>query len=237
MDTINIKLQLDSLVCHKRQGGGEPYIWTVFFKADNSCIKITDKFRLQGKPEFKFSEGGHSTLGKHPAGKRIAIPESLGAWQTSIEPFWIQHFEQPTIGVAGVVFIVLEHHNLSNEGAEAAHKALNRFVMQAADRVVADFDPRRIELLNFTKTITAYFGEAFKKEFAGIQDVIVDAVKNSQSLLQNIWTLVHKDELVGYDFKIITHYSFDDSDVIEFGERFKTEKFDYEVQGTAYKTR
>lgn len=235
MDAINIKIQLDSLVCHKRQPGGEPYIWTIFFRADNACININDKFRLQGKPEFRFSQGGYGTLGRHAAGKRIAIPQELGTWETRIEPFWIPYFEQPTVGVAGVVFIVLEHHNLSNDGAIAAHKALNRFVTQAADRVIADFDPRRITLLEFTKTITAYFGEAFKKELAGIQDVIVEAVKNNQTILQNIWTLVHKDELIGFDFKVITQYSFEDNDVIEFGERFKTDKFDYEVQGTAYK--
>jgi hypothetical protein len=190
---------------------------------------------LEGKPEFRFTEHGHGSLGKNLAQRRIPIPAAIGEWQTTLEPLRVPYFEQSAVGIAGVVYIALDHHNLSQEGAIAAHKALNNHVNRVAQRIVAGFDPKQIELIRFTKSITAYFGDAFKKELANIQDVIVEAVKNNQSLVQNIWTLVHKDNLIGFDFHIFTHFDFEDDPTkpVEFAQRFKTEHGDWEVQGTA----
>jgi hypothetical protein len=233
--TLNLTIQLDTLLCHKRVGSGEPYLWTIFFKADHSCIRINEAFHLEGKPEFRFTEHGTGSLGKNLASRRIPIPAAIGTWQTTLEPLRIPYFNQAAIGVAGVVYIALDHHNLSNEGAVAAHKALNEHINKVAQRVVSGFDPTQIELIRFTKSISSYFGDAFKKELAGIENIIVDAVKNSQSLVQNIWTLVHKDNLVGYEFHIFTHFDFEDDPrkPVEFSHRFKTEYGDWEVLGQA----
>ena len=90
-------------------------------------------------------------------------------------------------------------------------------------------------MLQFTDTLKEYFVTTFKNEFADIQDAVVNAVKNAQSLLANIWTLLHKDNLIGYDFKIITHFDFenDPHHRIEFGERWQTAQNDWEIQGHA----
>jgi hypothetical protein len=233
--TLNLTIQLEQLICHKRVGSGTPYLWTIFFKADHSCIRINEAFYLDGQPEFRFTEHGFGSLGKSLPQRRIPIPAALGEWQTTLEPLRVPYFEQSAVGIAGVVYIALDHHNLSQEGAVAAHKALNAFVQKAAKRVIADFDPKKIELIRFTKSITAYFGDAFKKELATIQDIIVEAVKNNQSLVQNLWTLVHKDNLIGYDFHIFTHFDFEDDPTkpVEFAQRFRTEHGDWEVLGNA----
>ena len=65
MKPIHLRIQLDNLICHKRSGTGDPYIWTIFFKADNECLKITDEFALEGKPIFKVATDGYGGLGRN----------------------------------------------------------------------------------------------------------------------------------------------------------------------------
>jgi hypothetical protein len=235
MQPIQLHIQLDTLIRHRQTGNGDPYLWVIFFKADDTCVKITDQFRLQGKPYFQFSKTGHSTLGRNLSQKRIAIPEAMGSWQTELVPLWLPHFEQPTVGVAGVVYVVLDHYNLSQQGAIAAHNVLNTHLERAANRAIQNFTPQQIQVFQFTDTLKDYFAAAFKTELAGIQDAVVEAVKGSQSLFANLWTLLHTDSLIGYDFKIITQFDFEDDPQrrVEFGERWTTDKSDWELQGHA----
>ena len=170
---------------------------------------------------------------------KVRIPTRVGAWESgALKKLWVPHFEQPIVWIGGAVFVVLEHHNLSQAGCVAAHEALNKYAAKITAEIIRDFDPTCIQLLDFMATIKTYFADAFRKKLTGIEDIIIDAVKNNQSILQNLWTLAHKDELIGYDFQIFTNFGFEDEANTEqrfdFSERWTTEKSDWEIFGEAY---
>lgn len=202
MDGLHLKLKLDTLAHHhhvEQWGKREPYLWTIFFKLDGSTVEVTPRFKLRGAGTFHFTEGSHGNLGITSwDDQEVSIPASIGEWNTYLEPFHIPHFEQKAPSIAGVIVVLMEQNNVSYQGAEAGHAALNAKVADAVNTAMADFDPRTVDINDVMGSIQRYFEEKVEAFTATIQNDIVKAIKGKQHLLRNLWTLLNPDNLIGY---------------------------------------
>jgi hypothetical protein len=238
MKTLFLKLSLNQLRCHVKPDawiGGEPYMWNVFFKIDGEGIVMNDQFRLEGKPIYHFSEGSHGNLDARgmEEGAKIGISKSVGEWKTSLVPLTIPVFEAHISGLVGVVSVLIEQNYVSSKGAEAGHKALNEYICNAIDRAIVGFDPRRVDIQDVDRSIKTYFDAQVREFTAGIGNLVGEAVSKSQTLAQNIFSLVKKDVLIG--FKV---FDFSNKGIelaggnIDFSHHFTGKKVgDWEVRG------
>ena len=238
LEALPLKICLHSL--QRRDTGaawlqGEPYLWLIFLKVDGSVVVISPEFKLLGEAEFYFTEGSHGNLGMEASkNHRVKIPKNIGEWQTTLTPFYLPHFEQAIPSVVGVAAILMEQNNMSYQGAEAGHQALNNYIQKAVNEVIAEFSPQQINVLNLMESLKKYFVKAFEKHQNQIMDTVINAVKNKQSILQNLWTLVNKDNLIGFHVQVITHLDFEQTDKFMFSHRWKTKEHgEWEVMGTA----
>ena len=215
MDGINIKIRLETLTHHKRTekwGKAEPYLWTIFFKMDGSCIDITPQFKIDGNATFHFTEGSHGNLGisSRQESNQVPIPSAVGKWETYLDPVRIPYFEQDAAGIAGVIVVLMEKNNVSYEGAEAGHHALNEKVEAAVNQTLKEFDPKIVDIENAMPSIRKFFEDKVEIVTDSLQDDIVNAIKSKQKLLQNIWTLLKPDNLIGYRV-----WNFSQADIME----------------------
>lgn len=100
--------------------------------------------------------------------------------------------------MAGVIVVLMEQNNVSYQGAEAGHQALNAKVAEAVNAAIADFDPRTVDINDVMGSIQQYFERKVEAFTATVQQDIVKAIKGRQHLLRNLWTLLNPDNLIGY---------------------------------------
>jgi hypothetical protein len=238
MQTIYIKFGLNQLTCHHRPEGwtySEPYLWNVFFKIDGSCVRINNQFFLEGKPVYHFSPGSHGNLhGKDMgSGESIAIPKEVGEWRTSLVPLHVPYFESGISGLIGVVSVLMEQNYVSSKGAEAGHNALNEGIRRFIDSVIVQFDPKRVDLNDINGSIKKFY-EAQAAEFSqNIGNLVGQAVANAQSIVQNIFSLVNKDAVIGFQvFDFSNSSIMDAGGEVQFKHRWTTRKDgDWEIKG------
>ena len=238
MDIIDVQIQFESLKLLDEPAQNaryNPYLWTIFLKIDGSTITIGKAFRLEGTASFHFTEGSHGNLGilDLSSSKTIQIPPAIGFWQSDLQPLMVPYFEQGASASLIAIAVLMEQNNLSYEGAEAAHEALNKAIEEAINQSLSEFDPKEIDLQNLDESIKEYFEKSIEKKVADIEDKVVDAVKGKQNLLQNIWTLIKKDTLIGFesfDFSADEIRAAEKS--ISFKHRWLTEKSgNWEIKG------
>ncbi|MCB0291337.1 MAG: hypothetical protein KDH97_13875 [Calditrichaeota bacterium] len=236
---VEIKLSLDKLKFHKRGsrwGKASPYIWNVFFKVDNESVMITDRFELVGEGQFKLVPGHQGNLGIDNMHERTSlhIPESIGEWHTPLIPFKLPIFESHFPAMAGMLTVLLLQGNVSGKGVEAGHQQLCTLVQNAVNQSIREFDPRKLHLLHVEKSIRAYFEHRVLKFAGEIVGSVESAVRNAQSVLQNIWSLAHKDDLVGYHIWDFSHADIDrHKGVIKFSQRWQHPRMgDWEIFGS-----
>lgn len=145
-DILNLTLQLDHIHCFDEGdgwGNAEPYLWTVFFKIDGTTCQVTEDLRLSGTATVITTPGSHGNLGTTDvdAGDDVSIPEPIGLFQTTLKPIptpaSLSGLVPDVPGVAGVACILMEEDNVSDDGAEAGHAALNAGVRNALDQIIA----------------------------------------------------------------------------------------------------
>jgi hypothetical protein len=235
------RVKLTQLRCHDRPDGwtnSEPYLWNIFFKIDGSCITLTKEFRLHGKPVYHFSKGSQgNVLAKNLAsGESVQIPEDVGEWKTMLVPIKVPFFEADVSGVLGVVSVLMEQNLVSSGGAEAGHEAFNKYVMEALDTVVREFDPKKVSLDDVDGSIKAYFDKQVTKYTENIADLVSQAVSGSQNIVQNFLSLLKKDVVIGYkiwDFS--SQAMLDSTGEMPFSHRWDTRKSgDWELKGKVY---
>jgi hypothetical protein len=239
MQTTHIKLSLNQLTCHQHPEGwtySEPYLWNIFFKIDGSCIRINNKFFLEGKPVYHFSQGSHGNLHAKDmnSGETIAIPKEVGEWRTPLVPLHVPYFESGISGLMGVVCVLMEQNYVSSKGAEAGHTALNEGIKGFIDSAIAQFDPKRVDLNDINGSIKKFY-EGQAAEFSrNIGDMVGQAVAKSQSLVQNIFSLVNKDAVIGFKvFDFSASSITDPSGEMHFKNRWTTRKDgDWEIKGS-----
>jgi len=219
MQQLQVTIQIEELICHKqgRMKGWRktaPYLWNIFFKICNPHIKVTQKFKLYGNAKFHFSEGSHGNLNTShmEAGQVASVPAEVGEWTASLGYIDIPFFNYETPGVIGVVTALMEQHNVSNRGAEAGHRSLNDYVKNSMNGALNDFDIAKINVKDIEGSIKEYFESELNKFTQGIEQQVGGAVIKAQNIVQNIWSLLDKDELIGYKI-----WHFNSEDIIENG--------------------
>lgn len=234
-----VKLGLNQLTCHHRDEGwtySEPYLWNIFFKVDGSCIRLNNQFLLDGEPTYHFSEGSHGNLHAKDirTGESIGIPKSVGEWKTSLVPLRIPYFEADISGVIGVVSILMEQNYVSTKGAEAGHQALNTHVKNAINSAIAAFDPKRVDIQDIDGSIKRFFDAQVSDYVKTIGDLVGQAVANSQSVVQNIFSLVNKDVVIGYKVWDFSNAGIESAGgEAQFKQRWTTRKYgDWEIKGS-----
>jgi hypothetical protein len=241
MRTLYTRVKLVQLRCHDRPDGwtnSEPYIWTIFFKIDGSCITLSEKFRLEGRPVYHFSKGSQGNLNAKDvaSGGTVQIPEDVGEWKTMLVPIKVPFFEADVSGVLGMVSVLMEQNLVSSGGAEAGHDAFNRYVTEALDTVVREFDPKRVNLDDVDGSIKAYFDKQVTKYTENISSLVSQAVSGSQNIVQNFLSLLKKDAVIGHkiwDFS--TQALLESNGEMTFTHRWDTQKCgDWEIKGKVY---
>lgn len=139
-DVLQIYLELDRIHCHDEGDGwgdAEPYLWTVFFKVDGSTVTVSESLTLDGNATIHTTPGSHGNLGTTDVdeGDNVTIPANIGHWDTMLSPIGVTPPLDALIddvgGVVGVVAVLMEEDNVSDDGAEAGHQALNDAVSAA----------------------------------------------------------------------------------------------------------
>lgn len=226
---VVVRIDLERIKCHDEGdgiGSAEPYLWVAFFKVDGTTVSVSPAFTLEGEATVEFSAGSHGNLPNDDVdeGEVIAIPGALGQWSTRLEPIG---FQDPPDGIddvggaVGVVAVLMEEDNVTDDGAEAGHQALNAAVRDAINQIVA------------TRTLTNQ--EVTDEELAafedGISDIVSDAVSAQQNIFEDIWSWLNKDDTIGFKAFVFSHDDLTPNTVTEFSHRWRNEG-DWEIFGT-----
>lgn len=219
MHNLKVKITLEELICHRKgkmKGWRKtaPYMWNIFFKLSNPHMRVNQKFRINGQAKFHFSEGSHGNLevGHMEANQVAPIPAKIGIWEDDLHTIDIPFFSYEAPGLIGVVCVLMEQHNVSKRGAEAGHKTLNDYVKKSMNGALHDFDVKRINVKDIENSIKDYFDTELEHFTADIESQVGGAVVKAQNIIQNIWSLIDKDELIG--FKV---WYFNNEDIEECG--------------------
>jgi len=204
VEPIAIKARLHTLKCHdrgtKNRFDGEPYLWNVFFKVDGEGVTVNQDFSLSGAAKLHFGEGSHGNLyiKNIKNGDSIAITERVGAWQTTLTPLHLPYFEAAFPASIGVVSILMQEGTVSHKGAESGHQRLNEFVRQSINQSIYRFNPKEIDILDIEEAMKQYFRKQATQVGDDVVQYIEEAIMKSQNVVQNLWSLVSRDTLIGY---------------------------------------
>lgn len=228
--TLNIRFDIDRLHCHDEGdgwGNAEPYLWTVFFKVDGSTISVTPALNLAGSAVLHTTPGSHGNLGDTDvdAGDTVTVPVAIGEWDTDLRPIAVPPpFDavQPDLGgVIGVVCVLMEEDNVSDDGADAGHDALDDAVRAAIDQIVA------------TRTVTNQ--DVTDAELAGFESAVTAAVstaiQDQQNFFENIWSWLNADDAIGFKVFLFPHDDLASAGTVDFSHRFRNEG-DWELSGS-----
>ncbi len=230
MNIYNIKLSLNSITCHDAgslSSKMRPYLWTMLFAIDGQGVKIKPDFTLEGNGYFQYSYGSHGNLevDKVVAGKHIPIPAGLVTYRSELHPVDIPYFKQPLPGMVCLVAVLMAEKNISDKGAEAGREALFNFIKEGVIKGIKEFDPSEIDVYNIIPSIKAYFNRALEKQAEGMVKAIGRAIKDKQSLIQNIWSSFSREDYLGFASWTFTNEEIDRNDrQILFSRRWETDK-------------
>jgi hypothetical protein len=130
-------------------------------------------------------------------------------------------------GFFGVVVILMEEDNVTDDGAEAGHQALNGAVQAAIDQV--------LQTLGADHTMIT--PEDIESVTKGIDDAVSDAVREQQNIFEDIWSWLNADDQIGNKTFVFNQDQFvteeqPDQRVgsLGFSERWRNEG-DWEIHG------
>jgi hypothetical protein len=228
-DRLHINLELDRIFCHDEGDGwgdAEPYLWTVFFKIDGSTLIVADDLTLSGNATIQTTLGSHGNLNNTDVdeGDNVVIPAAIGHFDTILEPIplsppWDQ-LADPIGGVVGVVAVLMEEDNVTDDGAEAGHRALNDAVRNALNQIVS------------TRSLTNQ--DVTDEEIAGftssIESAVSDAIQNQQNWFENLWSWINPDDSIGTEVFLFSYGDLESGGTINFNRRWRNEG-DWEIFG------
>jgi hypothetical protein len=146
MASIPVTVAFEKLFCYHGadEDVSEPYLWTIGFTLDGSTITHNpDSPTLNGGAGFFVSPGSHGSIGGGMGiGTTRMIPPAVGRIDATLQPIVLtaagRTLEVP--GMIGLIGVVLEEDSTSDEGAEAAHQAINNLVHTEINEAIADIN-------------------------------------------------------------------------------------------------
>ncbi len=231
-------INLNPLQCHDEGDGigdAEPYLWTIFFKCDGSSLMVSDAGRIEGSAVVFPTTGSHGNLHRDDVdeGDSVFIPSELGLFNDSVIPIPVAPAIQPLLGQEdlpgffGVVVVLMEEDNVTDDGAEAGHQALNAAVQTAIDRV----------LQNLGAGHTSITPEDIASVTEGIDDAVSDAISEQQNLFEDIWSFLNADDQIGNQTFVFNQDQFVTPEqpdqrvgTLGFSQRWRNEG-DWEIHG------
>lgn len=228
-DTLNVQFKLDLIRCYDEGdgwGNAEPYLWTVFFKIDGSGVYVSPAAKLVGQSTVYFTPGSHGNLGTTDvdAGDTVAIPDAIALWNTTLKPIPVcpplNAFTPDIGGVIGVVCVLMEEDNVSDDGAEAGHQALNTGVQNALNEIIATISFEHPELTD----------DDINKYIDALQSRVESAVQDQQNFFENLWSWLNADDTIGTKVFRFKHDDLANQHNISFSQRWPNEG-DWELFG------
>ena len=170
------------------------YLWTLFFKVDGESVSVGPGAFVQGSAAVTFTPGNHGDLSdddsvENPPGGPatnvdLPIPSSLGEFQTRltsipIDPSLMALTGRPSLaGYVGCVAVILEQNDTPDDAVAAGHQAFNTSFQQQLNAAISDLNVGHTTL---TQADIAQIDQ-------NIQDAVEQAIKNSLSDLDKLWT-------------------------------------------------
>ena len=200
----DVRIRLTSVHCIDEAdgpGSAEPYLWTVFFKLDGTTAAVTPALQLAGRSTVIGPPGDDGNLPDHDVdvGEVVAIPAALGLFRTRLRAIPLQQPIGATRGVSGVlgvVMVLMEEDNTPESAIANGHRALDRAVRQALDKLVPTLGfihpeptPQEIEAMS-----------------ARVRSAVETAVRDDISAWDWLGSLSDMDERIG-------------SAVVQFGQQ------------------
>jgi hypothetical protein len=229
-DILRVWVDVDRIHCYDEGDGlgtAEPYLWTVFFKIDGESAMLTEDLKLSGSATVVGTIGSHGNLGGGgvDAGDDIAIPNVLGEWTTSLVPIPVPPSLRPVAGddlpgIAGVVCVLMEEDNVTDDGAEAGREALAIAVAGALADIIAtrSFSNPTIGPAEIDQYLDA------------VAESVEDAIKAQQGFFEDIWSWLNKDDQIGSKVFFWTYDDLKDAGTIPFSQRWGNDG-DWEIFG------
>jgi hypothetical protein len=232
---LNIVLKLDRIACYDEgdgPGNAEPYLWTVFFKADGETLVVNSDGPappfLQGVPTVVGTPGNHGNLGTTDVdeGDTVTIPAIIGEYRTVMKPI---ELTTPILnvsevgGVVGCVVVLMEEDNTPDSAIVRGHEALDR---EVRDKLAA-----LLQTLSIGKT------QPTDEDIAAMADQIGDAVKDAigggVSVLDWIAGFGNMDDQIGSETFRFSHSQLEGMGgaPIPFSKRWANEG-DWEIFGS-----
>ncbi len=230
-NNLNITFKLDRLACYDEAdgwGSAEPYMWTVFFKIDGTTCRLNDALMLEGTATVFTTPGSHGNLGNTDVDEdeTISVPSAIGLQDLSVTPIPVPDFVKKlgtddVAGVAGCIVVLMEEDNVSDDGAESGHQALNASIQNALNSL--------IPTLGFTnQEIT---DEAINNLTGQVQAQVEAAVQNQQGFFENLWSWLNADDTIG---TVVWKFSSDqllNQNPITLRQRWTNDNGDWELFG------
>ena len=230
LHTLDVTIKLNEVYCQDEIdgfGNAEPYLWRIFFKIDGDTVSLTNTFKLSGNATIHTVPGSHGNLNVSDVRKNthVIIPPNIGEWQTTLKPIpapqSIESLKPDGVsGYIGVVCFLMEEDNVSDNGAEAGHVALNNNVQAALDNIIAS---RPFTNLRISK-------RELKKMKNNIRKNIDSAIIEKQSIFKNLWSFINFDDEIGTKIFLFGHDDLASKPEQKFSIRWKKEG-DWELKG------
>ena len=231
MPAVPIAIAFQRLFCFhgSDESDSEPYLWCIGFTLDGRTIThAPGARRLSGAADLFFSPGSHGSIGGPMSiGSTRTIPPAVGRFDTTLQPIVLtvagQTLEVP--GTAGLIGILLEEDATSNDGADAAHAAINDLVRIEIGEAVADIDLAGLAAeindavaagTSAVAAATTFFDARMDRLVARIRryarSTAVDAIVSNLSFPSAIVEGADPDEFLGVSVNIYSQADLDESD-------------------------
>ncbi len=230
-NSLSVIFELERLKCFEEAdgwGSAEPYMWTVFFKIDGTTCRLNNSLMLEGSATIYTTPGSHGNLNNNDVdgGETVQIPSVIGYREMTLTPIPVPDFVKnmgtdDAPAVAGCIVVLMEEDNVSDDGAEAGHRALNQAIQNALDNLIPTLGAFNQEISD----------DDINNLTSQVQSRVEDAIKNQQNFFENLWSWLNKDDTIG---TVVWKFSSDqllDQNPISLRKRWKNGNGDWEIFG------
>lgn len=234
MQDLNIEMKLETIRCRDEGdglGNAEPYLWTVFFKADGETLVVNsdgpNPIFVQGPPIVVGTPGNHGNLGTNSVdeGDVILIPAIIGEYRTVMKPIPLT---TPILGVTevggmmGCLVVLMEEDNTPTSDIGRGHDALNSAVRDKLAKLIGSLS------LSNPEPSDADIEEISNQ----VGTAVADAIGGGVSVFEWLAGFGNMDDQIGSESFRFSHKTLEASGgtPIPFSRRWRNEG-DWEISG------